>query len=158
MRSTLTGGAGPTRSWAQTDTPAPRGSLAFRVMTTTPLRLLQLFTALSAALLGATAILSRTDPGVVNGVVWIRAAGILLLSLLSLRWAAQLCQGSRGAYRRLLWVSIAGSLGIAALALLPDSPFPLWFRIEQGVQGLVLLALAVVLLRPATRAALQPTR
>ncbi|MER7279859.1 hypothetical protein ABT369_36005 [Dactylosporangium sp. NPDC000244] len=55
-------------------------------------------------------------------------------------------------------MSIAGSLGIAALALLPGSPFPLWFRIEQGVQGLVLLALAVVLLRPATRAALRPTR
>ncbi|WP_433081174.1 hypothetical protein ACQP1P_45300 [Dactylosporangium sp. CA-052675] len=127
-------------------------------MTTTPLRLVQLFTALSAALLAATAILSRTDPGAVNGVVWIRAAGILLLSLLSLRWAAQLRRGSRGAYRRLLWVSIAGSLGIAALALLPDSPFPLWFRIEQGAQGLVLLALAATLLHPATRAGLQPTR
>jgi hypothetical protein len=127
-------------------------------MTSTPLRLLQSFTVLSAALLAATAILAATDPAAVNGVVWIRAAGILALSFLSLRWAAQLRQGSRPAYRRLLWVSIAGSLGIAALALLPDSPFPLWFRIEQSVQGLVLLALAVTLLRPTTRAALQPTR
>ncbi|WP_426508433.1 hypothetical protein ACPPVO_58280 [Dactylosporangium sp. McL0621] len=124
-------------------------------MTSTPLRLLQLFTALSAALLAATAILSATDPAAVNGVVWIRAAGILLLSLLALRWASQLRTGHRGAYRRLLWVSIAGSLGIAALALLPDSPFPLWFRIEQSIQGLVLLTLAATLLRPSVRAAVR---
>src|SRR3954447_10418435 len=124
-------------------------------MTSTPLRLLQLFTALSAALLAATAVLAATDPAAVNGVVWIRAAGILLLSLLTLRWASQLRTGHRGAYRRLLGVSIAGSLGIAALALLPDSPFPLWFRIEQSIQGLVLLTLAATLLRPSVRAALR---
>lgn len=122
-------------------------------MTTTPLRLLQLFTVLSAGLLAATAILAVTDPAAVNAVVWIRAAGVLLLALLSLRWAAHLGRGSRGAYRRLLWVSIAGSVGIAALALSPDSPFPLWFRLEQSAQGLVLVALAVTLLRPAVRAA-----
>ncbi|MFI5913698.1 hypothetical protein [Dactylosporangium sp. NPDC051541] len=127
-------------------------------MTNTPLRLLQLFTALSAALLAATSLLAVLDPATVNGVVWIRAGGILALSFLSLRWAAQLRQGNRGAYRRLLWVSIAGTLGIAALALLPDSPFPLWFRIEQSIQGLVLLTLALTLLRPSLRATLQPTR
>ncbi|GAA3449808.1 hypothetical protein [Dactylosporangium matsuzakiense] len=127
-------------------------------MTSTPLRLMQLFTALSAALLTACALLYAVDPPAVNGVVWIRAAGILALSFLSLRWAAQLRRGHRGAYRRLLWVSIAGSLGIAALALLPDSPFPLWFRLEQSAQGLVLLALAATLLRPSLRATLEPTR
>jgi hypothetical protein len=120
-------------------------------MTTTPLRLLQLFAVLSAGLLVATAVLAATDPAAVNAVVWIRSAGVLLLALLALRWAAQLGRGSRGAYRRLLWVSIAGSLGIAALALSPDSPFPLWFRVEQAGQGLVLVALAVVLCTPQVR-------
>ena len=127
-------------------------------MTTTPLRLLQLFTLLSAGLLAATAILAATDPAAVNVVVWIRAAGVLALALLALRWAAQLGRGSRGAYRRLLWVSIAGSVGIAALALSPDSPFPLWFRVEQSAQGLVLVVLAGTLLRPAVRAALRTAR
>jgi hypothetical protein len=127
-------------------------------MTSTPLRLLQLFAVLSAGLLAATAVLSVADPAAVNTVVWIRAAGVLVLALLALRWAAQLGRGSRGAYRRLLWVSIAGSLGIAALALLPDSPYPLWVRIEQAVQGVVLVALAVTLLRPRVRRAVGTPR
>ncbi|MEV0237915.1 hypothetical protein [Nonomuraea sp. NPDC050786] len=127
-------------------------------MTTTPLRLLQLFTLLSAGLIAATAVLSITDPAAVNALVWIRAAGLLVLALFSLRWAAQLGRGSRGAYRRLLWISIAGSLGIAALALLPDSPYPLWVRIEQAVQGLVLVALAVTLLSRQVRRAVEAAR
>lgn len=127
-------------------------------MTTTPLRLVQLFLILSAGLVAATAVLSVTDPAAVNTVVWIRAAGVLVLALFSLRWAAQLGRGSRSAYRRMLWISIAGSLGIAALALLPDSPYPLWVRIEQAVQGLVLVALAVTLLRPRVRRALGVAR
>jgi hypothetical protein len=127
-------------------------------MTTTPLRLLQLFTILSAGLVAATAVLSIVAPDAVNAVVWIRAAGVLVLALFSLRWAAQLGRGSRGAYRRLLWISTAGSLGIAALALLPDSPYPLWVRIEQAVQGVVLVALAVTLLRRQVRRAVRTVR
>jgi hypothetical protein len=125
-------------------------------MTSSPLRLLQLFTVLSAGFVAATAVLSVADPAAVNGVVWIRAAGVLLLALMSLRWAAQLRRGSRSAYRRLVWISFAGSIGIAALALLPGSSYPLWVRIEQGLQGLVLVALAVTLMRPAIRASVRP--
>ncbi|HTJ40226.1 MAG TPA: hypothetical protein VL738_44080 [Dactylosporangium sp.] len=127
-------------------------------MTTTPLRLLQIFTILSAGLVAATAVLSVADPAAVNTVVWIRAAGVMILALLSLRWAAQLGRGSRSAYRRLLWISVAGSLGIAALALLPDTPYPLWVRIEQAAQGVVLVALAVTLLRPQVRRAVRAAR
>jgi hypothetical protein len=127
-------------------------------MSKTPLRLLQIFAVLSAGLVAATALLSVVDPAVVNPVVWIRAVGVLALAGLSLRWAAQLDRGSRGAYRRLLWVSVAGSIGIALLALLPDSPYPLWVRVEQAVQGLVLLALAWTLTRPAVRASIRSGR
>jgi hypothetical protein len=127
-------------------------------MTNTPLRLLQLFTILSAGLVAATAVLSVANPSAVNPIVWIRAVGVLVLALLCLRWAVQLRRGSRSAYRRLLWVSIAGSLGIAALALLPNTPYPLWVRVEQAVQGLVLLALAWTLSRPAIRSHVRPNR
>jgi hypothetical protein len=43
---------------------------------------------LSIGLVAATAVLSVTDPAAVNTVVWIRAAGVLVLSLFSLRRAA----------------------------------------------------------------------
>lgn len=127
-------------------------------MTRTPLRLTQIFAVLSAGLVAATAVLSMVAPSAVNPVVWIRAAGVLVLSLLCVRWAARLRDGSRSAYRRLLWVSVAGSLGIAALALLPGTPYPVWVRVEQAVQGVVLLALAWTLTRPAVRAHLEPAR
>jgi hypothetical protein len=127
-------------------------------MTNTPLRLLQLFMILSVGLVAATALLSVIDPDAVNVVVWIRAVGVLVLALFSLRWAGRLGRGSRSAYRRLLWISIAGSLGIAALALLPDSPYPLWVRVEQSVQGVVLVALAVTLLRPRLRRTIRASR
>jgi hypothetical protein len=127
-------------------------------MTTSPLRLSQTFLALSVGLLAATAVLSVVDPAVVNTVVWIRAVGVLVLALMSLRWVAQLAEGSRSAYRRLVWISVAGSVGIAALALLPDSPYPVWVRVEQAVQGVVLVALAVTLLRPRVRRRLRAQR
>jgi hypothetical protein len=127
-------------------------------MATSPLRLLQVFLVLSVGLLTATAVLSVVDPAVVNTVVWIRAAGVLVLALMSLRWVAQFARGSRSAYRRLVWISVAGSVGIAALALLPDSPYPAWVRAEQAVQGLVLVALAFTLLRPKVRRTLRATR
>ncbi|KAB8191066.1 hypothetical protein FH608_031040 [Nonomuraea phyllanthi] len=127
-------------------------------MTNTPLRLTQVFAVLSAGLVAATALLHFVAPSLVNPTVWIRAVGVLVLSLLYLRWAARLRGGSRRVYRRLLWVSVAGSLGIAALALLPGTPYPAWVRVEQAVQGVILLALAWVLTRPAVRAHLEPAR
>lgn len=129
-----------------------------RSMTNTPLRLMQIFSVLSAALVVATAVLQFVSPSLVNPVVWIRAVGVLALSLLALRWAARVREGHRGAYRRLLWVSMAGSAGIAVLTLLPDTPYPMWVRVEQAIQGVVLIALAWTLTRPAVRTHLRAVR
>lgn len=38
-------------------------------------------------------------------------------------------------YRRLLWVFVAGSFGISVLALLPDTPYATWSRVEQAVRA-----------------------
>ncbi|GII32468.1 hypothetical protein [Planotetraspora mira] len=84
-------------------------------------------------------------------VVWIRAAGVLLLALLSLRWAARMRDGARSAWLRMLWVSVVGPIGIAALVLLPG-PYPMWARVEQAVQGLLLLGVAWSVTRPQVRA------
>ncbi len=129
-----------------------------RSMTNAPLRLMRIFSVLSAALVVATAVLQFVSPSLVKPVVWIRAIGVLVLSLLALRWTARVHEGHRGAYRRLLWVSVAGSVGIAVLTLLPDTPYPMWVRVEQAIQGVVLITLAWTLTRPAVRTHLRAVR
>ncbi|MEV0163860.1 hypothetical protein [Nonomuraea fuscirosea] len=71
-------------------------------MTNAPLRLMRIFSVLSAALVVATAVLQFVSPSLVKPVVWIRAIGVLVLSLLALCWTARVHEGHRGAYRRLL--------------------------------------------------------
>ncbi|MEV0308448.1 hypothetical protein [Nonomuraea fuscirosea] len=127
-------------------------------MTNAPLRLMRIFSVLSAALVVATAVLQFVSPSLVKPVVWIRAICVLVLSLLALRWTAWVHEGHRGACRRLLWVSVAGSVGIAVLTLLPDTPYPMWVRVEQAIQGVVLIALARTLTRPAVRTHLRAVR
>ncbi|MEV0163861.1 hypothetical protein [Nonomuraea fuscirosea] len=53
---------------------------------------------------------------------------------------------------------MAGSVGIAVLTLLPDTPYPMWVRVEQAIQGVVLIALAWTLTRPAVRTHLRAVR
>ncbi|WP_214413117.1 hypothetical protein [Sphaerisporangium fuscum] len=128
-------------------TPAPAPSVPTGPAIRRVFVLLYVNCVLSAGLLGAVWLLrDGLDP-----VVWIRAAGVTVLALLCLRWAGRLRAGRRSAYLRMLWVSIAGPIGIAALVSLPG-PYPVWVRVEQGVQGLVLLAVAWAVTRPEIRA------
>ena len=126
----------PTPVTARTDDPTRR------IFT-----LLHINTGLSVAFLGM-AFLFRDG---LDPVVWIRAAGVLVLSLMSLLWATRMRDGARSAWLRMLWVSVAGPIGIAALVLLPG-PYPMWARVEQAVQGLLLLGVAWGVTRPQVRA------
>lgn len=82
--------------------------------------------------------------------VWLRVAGVVLVSAMYLRIGYRLRQGHRAAYRRVLLVSIAGLLGLVSLLLSPG--YPLWMHVEQVVQGAVLAALLWFVTRPALRA------
>jgi hypothetical protein len=82
--------------------------------------------------------------------VWGRVAGVVVASVMYLRIGYRLRRGHRGAYRRILWISCAG---LAALGwLFATGEYPVWVRIEQALQGVVLATLLWSVTRPELRA------
>lgn len=58
-------------------------------------------------------------------------------------------RGKRWAWRRLMWLSLAGCAGMIFLL---TRHYPVIFKVEQVLQLLVLAAIAVCVLHPETRA------
>jgi hypothetical protein len=81
--------------------------------------------------------------------LWGKLAATVLVSALYIWRAYALRRGSRGAYLRLYYICIAGLIGIAALIL--GGQYPVWMRVEQGLQAVVLVALIVAVSRPQVR-------
>lgn len=82
--------------------------------------------------------------------IWSRSIGILVASAVYVWLAFRLRAGKRSAYRRVWWIAIAGSAGLLYLIL--AGQYPVWLRIEQGLQMVVLLLLLWSVSRPAVRA------
>jgi hypothetical protein len=101
--------------------------------------------AISALALVAIVLL-RHHSAEVNSAVWTHgilvAAGAGVVFGLALRAA----RGSRGAYRRLRIASAAVVVAIAVIIALPGG-FPLWMKAEQGVAGLFMIGIAVLVNR-----------
>ncbi|MFJ7667653.1 hypothetical protein ACIQXI_11120 [Lysinibacillus sp. NPDC097195] len=87
----------------------------------------------------------------VNGFVWLRSGGLAILSLIFLGFGFKLKEKKRSAYVRIMIISIAGALGIFALAIGGGDVYPLWMRIEQGIQGILLIMIIIILIRPQNR-------
>jgi peptidoglycan/LPS O-acetylase OafA/YrhL len=83
----------------------------------------------------------------IEPAVWVRSTIILVVGLFMLLCGLQMRRGRRWAYVRAKWIALLGTIGFVGVAALPG-PFPAWMRIEQGVQALVFLALALMLTRP----------
>lgn len=81
-------------------------------------------------------------PGIVNSAVWIRGTIVAAASVLMFMFAAQTARGSRRGYLRLRIASAAMVVAIAVIVSLPGT-FPVWFRIEQAVCGLLLVGVVV---------------
>jgi hypothetical protein len=81
--------------------------------------------------------------------VYSRIAGNVVVAVVYYYLVRSLLRGKRRAYRRVLWLSIAG---IASLGLLWTQPYPSWMRIEQVGQGFVLAAILYQVTRPEVRA------
>ncbi len=121
-------------------TDPPALSVHFRPV----LRMQWLNLALCVALLAAAFVLGKSAPP----AVWVRSTIILIVGLFMLLCGLRMRRGRRWAYVRAKWIAILGTIGFLGVAALPG-PFPAWMRAEQGVQGLVFLALAWMLTRPA---------
>lgn len=77
--------------------------------------------------------------------LWGRLVGVVVVAALYVWRAAALRKGSRGAYRRLVGICVVGLLGI--VYLLTVARYPVWMRVEQVLQGVVLIALLIAVLR-----------
>ncbi len=91
---------------------------------------------------------SAASAGLSTGL-WSRMVGVLVVAVVYAVLVRRLRQGRRRAYLRVLWISIVG-LG-AIVYLIVSGQYPVWMRIEQILQGLVLLALLWAVTRPAVR-------
>jgi hypothetical protein len=88
-------------------------------------------------------VLLRHDAGAVNAAVWTRGTIVVASALLTFLFAVRTARGSRRAYLRLRLVSAIMVVAIVVIIALPGT-FPLWMKIEQGVCGLLLIGVIVI--------------
>ena len=116
----------------------PRSLTAFR----SAKRLVGSYLGLSALTLVAIIVL-RHHASVVNSAVWIRGSIVVASAIATFMFTIRAARGSHGAYRRLRIISAVMVVAIAVIIALPGT-FPTWMKIEQGVCGLLLLGVVVV--------------
>jgi hypothetical protein len=88
-------------------------------------------------------ILLRDNAAVVNSAVWVRGTIVVASALLMFSFVVRAARGSGRAYLRLRIVSAVMVVAIAAIISIPGT-FPVWMKIEQGVCGLVLIGVVVI--------------
>jgi hypothetical protein len=100
---------------------------------------------------------ANADPSVLatvrkslDSALWGRLGGVVVVSLVYVWRAFALRRGSRSAYLRLQWLCGAGLVGIVYLIVAAN--YPVWMRVEQVLQGVVLIALLVAVNRAPVRA------
>lgn len=81
--------------------------------------------------------------------LWVRAGVNVLVGALYLFLASRLRRGKRWAWRRMVWLSIAGGIGMIYLL---TQHYPVIFKVEQVLQLLVLAGIGYCVLHPETRA------
>jgi hypothetical protein len=128
----------------------PRTAQAFRAIR----RLLLAYLAVSVAAVVAI-VLMRNDSTEVDSTVWTRGIIVAVTAALLLLFAARAAQGSRSAYRRLRIISIITVAVIVAIVAAPGA-LPAWMKIEQGVCGLIMAGVAVLVSQPRLRALFPP--
>ncbi|HEX5401261.1 MAG TPA: hypothetical protein VFX16_03055 [Pseudonocardiaceae bacterium] len=84
-----------------------------------------------------------------QSALWTKLVATVLVAGLYIWRAYALRRGSRGAYLRLYYICIAGILGIAYLIL--AGQYPVWMRVEQALQAVVLVALLAAVSRKEVR-------
>ncbi|NJP23128.1 hypothetical protein OHB01_36500 [Microbispora hainanensis] len=102
---------------------------------------------ISIATLGVAAVIGG------DWVVWLRGAAVAAASVWLVALTGQAARGKRTAYVRIRYVSIAAPIGIVLILLAPDSGYPVWMKAEQGVVGVLVAAVALIVNRRTVREA-----
>ena len=123
---------------AETKVQHPRSQAAFRAVN----MLLSSYLGISVLTLVA-AILLRGNAAIAPIAVLVRGTIVVAHALINLLFAARMSRGSRIGYRLLRLSSAAMVVAIAVIIAIPGD-FPVWFKIEQGCCGLLLLSVVIV--------------
>ena len=133
------------RSQTEEHSDHPRARTAFRGVKL----LVGGYFALSVATFAAIVLL-RDHSSVVNDAVWVRGTIVVASAALMTGFVRRAARGSGRAYLRLRLVSAIMVVAIAVIISLPGT-FPLWMKIEQGVCGLLLIGVVVLVNRKQVR-------
>ena len=96
-----------------------------------------------SALAVVAIVLMRHHSAEVNSAVWTHGILVAASALVAFNVAVRAARGSRSAYRRLRIMSVVLVAAISVIIALPGS-FPLWMKAEQGVAGLLMIGVAVL--------------
>ena len=91
----------------------------------------------------AVIVLLRNNAAIVPASVWIRGIIVVVHAWVTLVFAARMARGSRVGYI-LLRISTAVMVVAIAVILAIPGDFPLWFKIDQGICGLLLLGVVMI--------------
>ena len=137
---------------AETKIQHPRSQAAFRAVKL----LVGSYLGISVLTLVA-AILLRGNAAIAPIAVLVRVTIVVGHALVVLLFAARMAHGSRVGYILLRISSIAMVIAIVVIIAIPGD-FPLWFKLEQGCCGLLLLGVFVVINGKHVRAVFAKTR
>jgi hypothetical protein len=90
-----------------------------------------------------TVVLLRNNTAIVPVSVWVRGIIVVVHAGVTLLFAIRAARGSRVGYILLRLSSAIMVVAVAVILAIPGD-FPLWFKIEQGICGLLLLGVAAV--------------
>ncbi|MGW4591889.1 hypothetical protein ACWEKJ_31610 [Amycolatopsis thermoflava] len=83
------------------------------------------------------------DPGIVTNAVWIRGSILAVASLITFALGVSMAKGSRSSHRRVRIIALAQVVAIIVIECVPGA-FPVWFKIENGVCGTLLLIVVLL--------------
>lgn len=98
----------------------------------------------------AAIILLRNNAAIAPASVWVRGFVVVLHASATLAFAARMVRGSRVGYTLLRLSSVGMLVAIAVILAIPGD-FPLWFKIDQGICGVLLLGVIIMLLGKQVR-------
>jgi hypothetical protein len=103
------------------------------------------------------AFVNRSNPGLVNAVVWIRGIAVAAAAVILYGFAVIALHGRTWAYHRLRLLSFLIPCGVVLLIVAPGE-FPLWMKVEQGFCGILVLLAGLIINRREVRALFSKSR
>jgi hypothetical protein len=88
-------------------------------------------------------VLLRDNTAIVTAPVWVRGSIVVASALLTNVFATQMARGSHAGYLRVRLFSAIMLAAIVVIIAVPGT-FPLWMKVEQGICGLLLLGVVIL--------------